>query len=103
LLGAILIKKDVWEKIPADLRPALAEAGRAAGAKLRDEMRKSGDRDIEAMKKRGLNVVAVDDNKRALWLKTAEGFYPRIRGPIVPADAFDEALRHRNEYRAQKR
>jgi hypothetical protein len=25
--------------------------------------------------------------------------YPRIRGAIVPADAFDEALRYRDEYR----
>jgi hypothetical protein len=25
--------------------------------------------------------------------------YPRIRGPIVPADAFDEALKYRDEFR----
>ena len=25
--------------------------------------------------------------------------YPRIRGTIVPADAFDEAMKYRDEYR----
>ncbi len=103
LLGATVVKKDIWERVPAEVRPALALAAREAGARLREEMRQGGDRDVEAMRKRGLNVVAVDDKARALWLKAAEGFYPKIRGPIIPADAFDEAMRYRNEYRAQPR
>jgi TRAP-type C4-dicarboxylate transport system substrate-binding protein len=99
LLGASLIKKDVWEKIPADVRPALLEAAREAGGRLREDVRGSAARDVEAMKKRGLNVVAVDEKARALWSKTAEGLYPRIRGKVVPADAFDEAMKWRDEYR----
>jgi hypothetical protein len=51
------------------------------------------------MRKRGLNVVPVDEATRAVWRETAEKMYPRIRGPIVPADAFDEALRYRDAYR----
>jgi TRAP-type C4-dicarboxylate transport system substrate-binding protein len=99
LLGASLINKSTWEKIPADIRPALLEAARADGKRLQDEIRKSADKDVEAMKKRGLNVVPVDAAARALWQKTAEGAYPKIRGLIVPADAFDEARRLRDEYR----
>jgi TRAP-type C4-dicarboxylate transport system substrate-binding protein len=101
LLGATVISKAAWEKIPADIRPALLEATRKAGEKLRDEVRKTGPRDIDAMKKRGLNVVAVDAKGLEEWRKTAEGVYPRIRGGIVPADAFDEAMRYRDEYRKQ--
>jgi TRAP-type C4-dicarboxylate transport system substrate-binding protein len=102
LLGATVINKAVWEKIPAATRPALLEAARESGARLQDEIRKTGDRDVEAMKKRGLNVVAVDARAREQWKKTAESLYPRIRGGIVPADAFDEALRYRDEYRKSK-
>ncbi len=101
LLGATVISKATWEKIPADLRPALLDAAREAGARLQSEVRASGDRDVDAMKKRGLNVVAVDEKTRVLWQKVAESMYPRIRGPIVPADAFDEALKYRDEYRKQ--
>ena len=99
LLGASLITKSAWEKIPADIRPALLEAAQADGKRLQEEVRKSEDKDIAEMQKRGLNVVAVDAKARALWQKTAEGLYPKVRGAIVPAEAFDEALRFRDEYR----
>jgi len=99
LLGATVIRKVDWEKIPADVRPKLLEAAREAGRRLRAEIRGSETRDIEAMKKRGLNVVAVDAKAHAAWQRLAESIYPKIRGPIVPADAFDEALRYRDELR----
>jgi len=99
LLGATLINKSTWERIPAELRPALLEAAKTAGSRLQAEIRRSGDRDVEAMRKRGLNVVALDERTRALWQSTAEGLYPQVRGAIVPADAFDEARRLRDEYR----
>jgi hypothetical protein len=51
------------------------------------------------MKKRGLKVVPVTAQQRAEWQKLTEKMYPRIRGPIVPADAFEEAMRYRDEYR----
>jgi len=102
LLGATVISKATWEKIPADLRPALLQAAREAGARLQEEVRKSGERDVEAMKKRGLNVVPVDARARAQWQRLTETIYPKIRGPIVPADAFDQALAYRDEYRKQR-
>jgi TRAP-type C4-dicarboxylate transport system substrate-binding protein len=99
LLGATIISKGTWEKIPAEMRPGLLEAAREGGRRLQEEIRKSGDKDVEAMRRRGLNVVPVDARARELWRQTAERMYPRIRGAIVPPDAFDEALRHRDEYR----
>jgi TRAP-type transport system periplasmic protein len=99
LLGATVIKKDVWERIPADLHEPLLKAMRDAGTRMRHDVRQGGERDIEAMKKRGLNVVAVDARTREAWEKVVESVYPKIRGRIIAADAFDEALRHRDEYR----
>lgn len=99
LLGATVISKQTWEKIPADLRPALLEASREAGRKLQAEVRGSRDKDVANMKQRGLNVVPVDARTRVEWQKLAESLYPRIRGAIVPADAFDEAMRFRDEIR----
>jgi TRAP-type transport system periplasmic protein len=99
LLGATVISKSTWEQIPADLRPALLEAMRDAGRRLRTDVRSSAERDVEAMKKRGLIVVPVDAGQREQWRKAAESVYPRIRGTVVPADAFDEAVRFRDEYR----
>lgn len=102
LLGATLINKSTWEKIPAEVRPALMAAAREAGTKIRAEIRAAGDRDLEAMKKRGLNVVAVDAKNEALWRAAAEAIYDKIRGKIIPADMFDEAKKHLAEFRKQK-
>jgi TRAP-type C4-dicarboxylate transport system substrate-binding protein len=102
LLGATVIRKDVWDRIPADIRPQLLQAAREAGQELQAEIRKSGAADVEAMKKRGLNVVPVDAKTRALWRSLAESTYPKVRGEIVPPDAFDEALKFRDEYRKQR-
>jgi TRAP-type transport system periplasmic protein len=99
LLGATVIVKSVWDKIPAELHAPLLEATKEAGKRLQEDIRKGGERDVAAMKARGLNVVPVDEKAREAWAKLAEGAYPMIRGRLVPADAFDEALRYRDEYR----
>lgn len=99
LLGATVISNRIWDKIPANLHPPLVEIMQEAGKKLRDEIRQGGERDIEAMRKRGLNVVPVNASVRGEWVKVAESVYPKIRGRIVPAEAFDAAMRYRDEYR----
>jgi TRAP-type C4-dicarboxylate transport system substrate-binding protein len=99
LLGATVVSKTTWDKVPAELKPALRAAAQEAGRKMREEVRASDEKDIEEMRKRGLKVVAVDERAREEWKKTTETMFPRIRGPIVPAAAFDEALRLRDEYR----
>jgi hypothetical protein len=55
------------------------------------------------MQKRGLIVVPVSAAQRAQWQKLTESLYPSIRGKIVPAEAFDEATRYRDEYRKTRR
>ena len=104
LMGATVIRKETWDRIPADLQPKLVEAAQRAGTKLQAEIRRSGEADVAAMKssKTALVVVPVDAKTKDLWRKTAESTYPSVRGTIVPAEAFDEALRYRDEYRKQK-
>lgn len=102
LSGGLVLSKAAWEKIPADARPAVREAARAAALKLRGQTREGAARDLEAMAKRGLKVVEVDAAAQQAWLKAAETAYPGARGPFVPAVAFDEALRLRDAFRAGK-
>jgi TRAP-type transport system periplasmic protein len=102
LQGATIITKAAWEKIPADVRPELLKVSQEAGTRLRKEIREAEAKDVEAMKKRGLTVVPVSSAQRAQWQKLTENLYPRIRGKVVPAEAFDEARRYRDEYRKQR-
>ena len=54
------------------------------------------------MKKRGLSVNRPNDEQRKAWEALAESVYPRIRGTLVPADAFDEVFAHLKAYRASR-
>jgi TRAP-type C4-dicarboxylate transport system substrate-binding protein len=99
LLGATVIDKRTWIKIPTDLHAPLLQVMQETGKKLRDEIRRSGERDVDEMKKRGLNVVPVDAKAREAWVKAAESAYPKLRDRIVGAEAFDEAMKYRDEYR----
>jgi TRAP-type C4-dicarboxylate transport system substrate-binding protein len=101
LLGATLITKTAWEKIPADVRPAIRQATVDAGTRLRKEIREAEAADVEAMKKRGLTVVPVTAAQRVEWQKLTETLYPEIRERVVPPEAFDKAMRLRDEYRKQ--
>jgi TRAP-type C4-dicarboxylate transport system substrate-binding protein len=99
LLGATVIDKRVWNKIPTDLHAPLLQVTQESGTKLQDEIRKSGKRDVDEMKKRGLNIVPIDTKAREAWAKVIESAYPKLRDRIVGAEAFDEAMKYRDEYR----
>ncbi len=102
LLGAMLVNKSTWDKISPEDQKAIRAAAAEAGARLRAEARTSEERDISAMKARGLNVVVVDAKAEALWRSAAEAAYPKIRGKIAPEAAFDEAQKTLAGYRAKK-
>jgi TRAP-type C4-dicarboxylate transport system substrate-binding protein len=99
LLGAVVVNQDTWNKIPADVQPKLKEAAETACRKLREAMRAGAKADVEAMKQRGLTVVPVSDAQKAQWQKLVTDLTPKVRGPIVPSDAFDLALKLRDELR----
>jgi TRAP-type C4-dicarboxylate transport system substrate-binding protein len=102
LVGATVVSKKAWERVPESMRPAMLEAARSAGIRLRTEIRKMGDDAVVEMKKRGLNVIAVDAATLAEWRREVEEAYPKLRGRLVPAELFDEVKRLRDEFRAQR-
>lgn len=103
LVGATVIDRKVWGRIPEKWQGPMLEAAQRAGGRLRGDIRKMGDDAIVAMQKRGLKVTTIDAATRAAWRREVEAVYPKLRGPIIPADLFDEVRRLRDEYRAGKK
>jgi len=101
LVGATVVTRKAWERVPAEARPFLLKTAAEAGERLRSDIRAANDQAIEAMKKRGLTIVPLTPQAEAAWRKVAEAAYPKIRGPIVPAGMFDEVQRLRDESRAR--
>ncbi len=54
LTGATVVKKDTWDKIPADVRPKLVAIARDYGKRIEAEVRRLNDDAVEQMKKQGL-------------------------------------------------
>jgi TRAP-type C4-dicarboxylate transport system substrate-binding protein len=100
LVGSTVIRKDAWEKIPADLRPKLAEIARELGRKVDAEVARLNTDAVAAMRKQGLNVVEVDAGP---WRRLAEQSWPVVRGKVVPEAFFDEVKAVRDANRAAKK
>lgn len=93
LIGATVVRKETWDKVPAELRPKLLQVAREGGAKVDAEVKKLNDDAIAAMQKQGLERVKVDP---APWQKAADRSWPAVRGKVVPADFFDEVIKLRD-------
>ena len=60
-LGGMVISKSTWEKIPAEMRPAVRQAALKAAQRLKDFSRRTDRTDLETLKNNGVNVVSVDE------------------------------------------
>ncbi len=100
IIGAAVVRTDVWEKIPADLRAKLKAAAAAIGEKLRARGRQESEEAIRAMQQHGLQVHALTPAAETEWQELAAQLNPKIRGTIVPADIFDAVQLHLKNFRA---
>ena len=84
LVGATLIDKGVWDKIPAPVQKEMLASARTAGVALRDEIRKAEAGAVPIMQQFGLNVVHPDAKTVAEWRQLTESIWPKFRGTVVP-------------------
>jgi TRAP-type C4-dicarboxylate transport system substrate-binding protein len=102
LVGGAVIRKDTWERIPPELRPALLKSAASTGRRMKEASRKENEEAVRAMeRKHGLQVHRVTPEAEQAWIAAAEAAYPKIRGSIVPADLFDKVQGLLKEYRAR--
>lgn len=97
MVGATVVRKDAWDKVPADLRPKLLAIAAELGNKVDTEVKRLNDDAVAAMQKQGLTVVKGD---APAWRTAMEKSWPIVRGGVIPADFFDEAKAARDACRA---
>ena len=98
IVGATIVSKRTWMKIPVNLRPKLIEIAQQAGQRLQKKIRRLEEEAVLEMQKRGLNVIKPNDEQLRQWREVMEGAYPKLKGKIIPDDWFDDALKAaRNE------
>lgn len=104
LVGAMVIKKDVWDKVSPEAQKAMREAAIEAGKQIKGTSRKESADAVETMKQKwGLKVYKPTAEEVEAWRKTCEAVYPEIRGKIVPEKIWDDVVGWVQEYRAGSR
>lgn len=75
--GALLINRRSWERVPAELRPALKDAADRVAAEIARDAFKLEDQAIASMTKDGLQVPPMSEAQRDEWSELFTG--PRMR------------------------
>jgi TRAP-type C4-dicarboxylate transport system substrate-binding protein len=108
LVGATIISKGAWEKIPASQRGPMLASARNSGDALKADIRSQGARAVATMmagqpgkKASKLTVTHPDAIALAEWRKQTEAMYPKMKDKMVPPDLFAEVQKLRDEYRSQ--
>jgi TRAP-type C4-dicarboxylate transport system substrate-binding protein len=101
LIGATIITKKAWARIPPESREALAASARDLEQLLKTQIPAKDDEAIVAMAKRGLTVIPPEEAGEQVdsWRKLAEELATHMRGTMVPSDVYDLAVQAQTEYR----
>ncbi len=100
LMGSTVMSLDAWTRLTGDDQRIVAEEAKKAGERLREEVPRLEKEAIEAMKKTGLTVTAVD---AAEWRRMADQVGDAMRKDgVVPEEIFALAKRERDAVRARK-
>ncbi len=102
LLGATVMTKRAWNSLSQRERDALLQTGQVADRRFRSEVPAAEQRAITAMLERGMSRNTIDSSGTSDWNALATSMMNAQRGRLVPADIYDVALRHRNEYRTRR-
>ncbi len=100
LTGATVVKKDVWEKIPADVRAKLLVIAAEQGAKVDADVRKQNEESLVQMKAKGLTILEPKDE--AAWNNAYAKIQEVVRTKVVPTATYDKVKALRDEYRAKQ-
>lgn len=91
LIGAVVVKRDAWEKVAVAEREKLLLAARWAEEKLRAEVPKQDSAAIAEMRARGLAVIDIGAAEAAAWRQEAEIFGREAREGSVPPEVLQAA------------
>ena len=96
-----MIRKAVWDKIPAEAKDDLMKATEEARKSNQASGRAESEKAVQAMVEKGLIVHKVTPEMEADWRKACEWYYPKIRGKLIPEDIFSEVERLLKEFRSR--
>jgi TRAP-type C4-dicarboxylate transport system substrate-binding protein len=95
--GVTVVRRDAWERIPADVRERLLALARETGARIATDAQRLEVDAVATMRSQGLDIVPVDPEA---WRPTLEQSWTALRGGSIPADFFDAVREGRDACRS---
>lgn len=102
LVGATVMTETAWNKISAEDRAKVLAAASAMEQQINTEAPVLDAKSIAAMTSAGLQVVKLDPAAVTELRTAAERLGSTQRGAMIPADAYDLAVRERDAFRKAK-
>jgi TRAP-type transport system periplasmic protein len=101
LTGATVVAARIWSQISAEDRTKVLEAGQVMEKRLDSEVPGQDTKAVDDMKLRNkkFTVVTLDAASLAAFRSEAEKLATTMRGLMVPADIYDQAVRERDAFR----
>ncbi len=91
--GALVLTEKAWKQLDKPTQDWLRETSERAGHTMRAASRAEDEQTIRAMvDKQGLKVVTLTPEADREFRTEVARMYPRIRGALVPAPMFDQAV-----------
>lgn len=101
LIGGMVVSNQVWESIPAEMRPKLIESAVKIGKTLQVESATADDKAIEVMKKYGLVINPVSPAIEKEWQTIAYNGLDKLAGKSFDPAYRDMVIKYLQEYRAK--
>jgi TRAP-type C4-dicarboxylate transport system substrate-binding protein len=93
MIGAIVISKRVWQKVPEQLRSRLKSIAEQKSLRLDIEMQRLEIQAISEMQKRGLTLVKPDAQQFTQWQSLTKAALPEFKSKnSIPDEWFQTAL-----------
>jgi TRAP-type C4-dicarboxylate transport system substrate-binding protein len=89
LVGGLVVNLKDWNRLSPAKQKAMTAAATLSGREIRAYGRRESELAVQAMQKRGLNVIEPTPEDVADWEKFAEQLYPKLRGKVVDEELFD--------------
>ena len=103
LAGGIVIKKNVYEKIPRAARDMMMESIKNHLAKLKTVIRKQNREAIHVMEKHGVKILIPSGEEVEKWKRLSNKAMQRLGRKDLSKKVLDEALTYLEQYRKVKK
>jgi TRAP-type transport system periplasmic protein len=99
IVGAIVVTKRLWDKLPAETKAALRTTGADAATRITEKARIEMGEAIAAMRQRGMTVTKPEGDVAAAWEALARDVRPKLRTVSSDPLLYDEAVSALDSFR----